>query len=60
MLNKKIPPLTHEEMYALCVFKTPAERDAAARYAKYAEDRGLIMPTPVCYDSAAWKSKGAP
>lgn len=53
----KLPPLSYDEMYAMTVFKTPAERDAAARYAKYAEDRGVVMPTPVCYDSAAWGHK---
>jgi hypothetical protein len=58
MFTKKpaLPPLSFDEMYALTVFKTPAERDAAARYAKFAEDRGLMMPVPVCYDAAAWGS----
>lgn len=54
--DPKPDPLTHEEMEALCVFDTPAERDAAKRYAAYAEKRGVSMPVPICRHSSAWES----
>ncbi len=53
-LSAKPVPLTHDEMESLCVFDTRAECDAAARYAAYAESKGIIMPTPICRESAAW------
>lgn len=47
------PVLSHVEMEALCVFDTKAERDAAARYAAFAESCGCMMPVPIWRN--AWK-----
>lgn len=48
-------PLNHDEMKALCVFDTPIERDAAKRYAAYAESKGCPMPVPISRQSPVWR-----